>query len=254
MRSAVFMAQSHSGSTWKTARLATARTLLPVTPNRPAWLHPSRWSNFVAANFKPSLVFKTLEGLIGAPAMAQGLRDYVERSRFQHVEGQDLVEALSGAAGRDLGWFFDQAVMADAEPDWGVLSVKQRPRERASGWRWEGGLWLVDDEDAPALQTWSVEVQLVRRGELVGPVEVELEWSDDTVERRVWAGRDRWASWRLERKTRLRRVTVDPDGVWVLETRRSDNYWRDRPPQPESPLWWIRMLLPTLGASMLGFV
>jgi hypothetical protein len=252
MRKAGFLAQPLSGSVWRTARVATAASLLPVTPDRAAWLHPSRWSYFVAVNFKPSLAFKTLEGLIGAPAMARGLRDYVERYRFQRVMGGDLVEVLSDAAGRDLRWFFDQAIASDAEPDWGVLAVHQRPRERARGWRWQGGLWLVDDEDGPAPQTWSVEVQLVRRGELVGPVEVELEWSDGTVERRVWAGRERWVSWSLEREDSLRRVTVDPDGVWVLETQRADNYWRDQPRRPESPLWWLRLLLPIIGASVLG--
>jgi hypothetical protein len=184
--------------------------------------------------------------------MARGLRDFVERFRFQQVAGRDLVQTLGAAAGRDLEWFFDQAIASDAEPDWGVLSVEQRPRERVRGWRWEGGLWLVDERDAPAEKTWWVELKLARRGELVGPVEVELEWSDGTVERRTWAGRERWSSWKFERKTKLRRVTVDPDGDWLLETRRADNYWRDRQLQPESPFWWFRLVLPTLGASALG--
>jgi hypothetical protein len=252
MAEAGFLARPASPPPWRMARLATATTALPVTPNRPAWLQPNRWSYFVAANFKPSLAFKTLEGLIGAPAMARGLRDFVERFRFQQVAGRDLVQTLGAAAGRDLEWFFDQAIASDAEPDWGVLSVEQRPRERVRGWRWEGGLWLVDERDAPAEKTWWVELKLARRGELVGPVEVELEWSDGTVERRTWAGRERWSSWKFERKTKLRRVTVDPDGDWLLETRRADNYWRDRQLQPESPFWWFRLVLPTLGASALG--
>ena len=44
--------------------------------------------------------------------------------------------------------------------------------------------------------------------------------------------------WVEESPVRLRQVVVDPDGVWVLESRRADNYWRDEAADP-TPLWWL---------------
>jgi hypothetical protein len=41
---------------------------------------------------------------------------------------------------------------------------------------------------------------------------------------------------------------VDPDGAWVLETRRADNYWRDEVADP-TVLWWLDGAL-----SLVGFL
>jgi hypothetical protein len=71
-----------------------------------------------------------------------------------------------------------------------------------------------------------VEVELGRPGDLIAPVEVEIELDDGSVERRTWDSGSRWAVWRLQLPARVAGVTVDPDGVWLLETRRGDNRWR----------------------------
>jgi hypothetical protein len=44
---------------------------------------------------------------------------------------------------------------------------------------------------------------------------------------------------------------VDPDGVWALETRRADNYWRDEPARADHPLWWVREVLDVAGKIFL---
>jgi hypothetical protein len=45
------------------------------------------------------------------------------------------------------------------------------------------------------------------------------------------------------------RVIVDPDGVWVLETRRRDNYWSSEPSNALAcgSLWWFSEALHLLG-------
>jgi hypothetical protein len=203
-----------------------------------------------------AITLRTVEGLIGAEAMARGLRTYVERYAFEHPTGRDLALVLGEAAEKDLGWFFDQAVYGDAEPDWAVLSVRHRRPRAANGLVWDGASWRPERgaEDGgvdAAREGWRVEVELARIGEFTGPVEVELIWADGTSERRVWEGYGRWVRWRYDGSQRLDQVIVDPDGVWALEMRRADNYWRDQPDRTDHPLWWIREVLGFAGRVFL---
>jgi len=241
-------------SYWGSERLRIAVPQVPLTIARNAWDYRRRWHYYLASYSKMGITLRTVEGLIGPEAMARGLRAYVERYAFEHPTGRDLAQVLEETAGRDLGWFFDQAVYGDAEPDWGVLSVRHRRPRGATGLSWDGASWRavggLEDDGADA-ESWLVEVELARMGQFIGPVEVELTWADGTSERRVWEGDGRWVRWRLEGSQRLEQVVVDPDGVWALETRRADNYWRDQPARTDHPLWWVREAFGLVGRIFL---
>jgi hypothetical protein len=242
---------------WLAERLSLARSAAPLTVSRPGWQYRSVGAYFTASYSKAALVFGTLERLIGPAPMARGLRAYVEDFRFQHPTGADLEASLSHAAGTDLSWFFDQAIAGDAEADWGVLAVEQRRREPIRGVEWDGAYWTAAAAERAAGESfdaaWRIELDLVRRGEFVGPVEVELLWSDGETERRVWNDDRRWVRWRFDSRNRLEQVVVDPDGDWLLETRRADNYWRDAPAAALHPLWWVRSVGRLLRMAFLRF-
>ena len=243
---------------WGSERLSFARPRLPVTVAGKAWEHRSRWAYYVASYTKMAITMRTIEGLIGSEAMARGMRSYVERFRFRHPTGSDLVEVLSEAAGWDLGPFFDQAVYGDAVPDWSVLSVHHRRPRPVEGFSWDGGARIelegeASSDDNAVDNEWIVDLQLARRGDFIGPIEVELRWSDGTVERRIWESETRWVRWRLEGSSRLEQVVIDPDVVWALETHRADNYWRDRAVGDDHPLWWVRKAIKLAGHIFLRF-
>jgi hypothetical protein len=243
---------------WASERLDLSLPSLPVTIGRKAWDYRRGWLYYLASYTKAALALRTVEGLIGPETMARAMRGYVDRFRFRHPTGTDLVEALSEAAGRDLGPFFDQAVYSDAVADWAVESVRHKRPPSVEGFGWEGEEWREieaepstvegDDED-----TWYVAVDLARRGEFIGPVEVELRWSDGTKERKTWDSETRWVRWRFDSATRLQQVVIDPDVVWVIETNRADNYWRARTDVVEHPLWWIREGLKLAAHVFLRF-
>jgi len=245
-------------SFWGSERLRLAVPVVPLTIARNAWDYRRRWHYYLASYSKMGVSLRTVEGLIGPDAMARGLRAYVERFTFEHPTGRDLAQALGESADRDLGWFFDQAVYGDAEPDWGILSVRHHRPRAAVGLSWNGESWRgrgsFDDEGGdPGADSWLVEVELARMGELIGPVEVELTWADGMSQRRVWDGDERWVRWRFEKPQRLEQVVVDPDGVWALEMRRADNYWRDQPTRTEHPLWWVREVFGLVGRIFLAW-
>lgn len=243
---------------WGSERLALTVPRLPVTVARKAWEYRHRWVYFLASYSKMAIAMRTVEGLIGPETMASGMRVYVERFSFRHPTGSDLIEVLSEAAGWDLGPFFDQAVFGDAEPDWGVLSVRHRRPHTADGFNWGGERWSeVEDrestDEAADEGSWLVDLELARHGGFIGPVEVELKWTDGTTERRIWESKTRWVRWRLEGSSRLEQVVVDPDVVWALEIHRADNYWRDRAGGADHPLWWVREAVKLVGHIFLRF-
>jgi hypothetical protein len=229
---------------WTSERLSLSVPTQPVTVGRRAWEYRHGWAYYLASYTKTALALRTLEGLIGSEEMARALRSYVDRYRFRHPTGSDLVETLSAAAGQDLGHFFDQAVYDDVVADWAVLAVRHRRPAAIEGFTWGGEGWDELENGPSAAEdggdTWVVDIELGRRGEFVWPVEVELRWSDGTTERRTWNSETRWVRWRLEGARRLEQVVIDPDVVWVLETRRADNYWCDRGAEVDHPLWWLR--------------
>jgi hypothetical protein len=239
--------QIGSFDVWGAERLALDASPLPATTSRMPWDFRHPWAYYLASYTKTALALRTLEGLIGSEAMARGLRNYTERYRFRHPTGRDLEMQLSGAAGLELGWFFSQAIGGDAVPDWSVLGVSHRRPRPPRGHEWGDAGWSETDGSGGGADGreeenagWIVELEIARPGDFIGPVEVELLWSDGTVERRSWDGVQRWVRWRFEGSNRLEQVVIDPDVVWVLETRRDNNYWRDRPAAVDHPLWWLR--------------
>ena len=178
---------------------------------------------------------------------------------FWSSGGRRFFAAMNAATGEDLGWFFDQAIRGDATVDWGIASVRQRAVAPVEGVQWQQGAWvdaagqkLLEDEDAlDAEMLWVIRLDLVRRGEFIGPVEVLLVFADGSEQRRTWDGRDRWTRFNIEGPERLLSVAVDPDGVWVLEGRRADNYWRDEPDSSavNKTTWWATAALRFLGLA-----
>lgn len=230
-------------SYWGAERVSLALSRQRVTPAIAAWEFVDGDSYFVGSYTRPALALRTVENLIGSRAMARGLRAYVERHRFSHPTGRDLVAALSAEAGRDLEPLMEQMIWDDAVPDWEVRAVRQRRRSEVAGLSWNGTSWEADRGDTATASSgdpWLVEVDLLRTGDLQAPVEVELAWEDGTVELREWEGGEPRVRWQLTSDRQLQQVVIDPAGVWALETNRRNNYWRRGPASGGRVLWWLR--------------
>jgi len=236
---------------WGLKRLAVGYSNPPLKVDRPSWDYWQRMDYYLASYAKTAVVMRTLEGLLGRDELARAMRVYYETFRFHHPTGDDFQAVLEEATGEDLQWFFDQAIRGSAVSDWAVLAVHHERVRSAEGREWRDRTWseIEADEESDSHDEggpWDIEIEIGRPGDFIGPVEVELLWADGRRERRQWDGVARWVRWSEESEERLEQVVVDPDGVWALETRRADNYWRDQAAESD-PLWWLDGTLRLVG-------
>ncbi len=249
----------HLSGGWGLDRLFLRAEKIPAPLDQPAWAFRNSRAYGMASYTEASLALHTVEQQMGAPAFARAMRTYAERYRYRHPTAADLLGVLDEAGGDDVAWFGDQVVRGRARPDWAVLSVSSHREEGPRGYQWQDGAWKQTTEEgddastASAEPVWTVEVDVGRHGDLVAPVTVELTLDDGTTRRFVWDSRTRWTRWRVEVPSPAAQVVVDPDGDWLLETKRADNYWRAEPGGRRlwQLLWWAPAGLWTLSALPL---
>ncbi|HWY67467.1 MAG TPA: M1 family metallopeptidase [Terriglobales bacterium] len=151
---------------------------------------------------KTSCALLTLESLIGEDTMQRALRAWFERYRFTHPSGAEFLRIVEEVSGRDLGWYFNQAIYGTQVLDYEVSSAASWP----SNW--------YDDRTASA--NYHSEVMVHRKGEFVLPVEIELKFEDGSHLREHWDGKDRWTRFSYDKKAKLVSAEVDPDHkVWL---------------------------------------
>jgi hypothetical protein len=177
--------------------------------------------------FKAELVLRTLENLLGRPAMARVMRTFQERWRFRHPSSQDFFDTAAEVYGRDpsrsldLSSFFDQTIRGAGVLDYEVESISTR--------RIQSGLGVFDrngkrvttgtpgpvgpgssDPGPPPRTQYESTVVVLRRGEVRLPVEIALKFRGLKEERVWWDGRDRWKRLVLVRSGLLEWAHVDP--------------------------------------------
>jgi aminopeptidase N len=104
---------------------------------------------------KGSLVLHMLRTVMGDDAFFQGLRDYGALHADSTATTAQFQAAMEGAAGQDLGWFFDQWVYEGGEPDY-VVGVVQTAR---SG-RWQVDVTVAQDGERPFEMPIEIELEL----------------------------------------------------------------------------------------------
>lgn len=195
---------------------------------------------------KTAALMMTLRNLVGAVPFDKALARYASEYRFGHPTGADLERVLleelgesvvvgiadaevpgTGEVRLDLRRYLDQALRTTDVVDFRVHSIVNRRALGHEGWRRNAEGVLVggdpplgiDAENAPGDEG---VVALHRAGDLVVPVEVEVELADGTIVGRVWSGRQRVHTMVFDQA--VRRVRLDPAGKLWLETRRLDNH------------------------------
>ncbi len=179
--------------------LRTSDTLDPMARN--GWQYANSNSYGTITYYKTAAVFRTLEGLIGADTMRKAVHTYFMRYRFTHPTKEDFLKTIEEVSGKDLRWYFNQAVYGTEPMDFEVLKVSSYPVE-----------WYKEKLKEKKGETEYVSnVWIHRKGDFVMPVDVEVKFDNGEKLREHWDGQDRWVRYAYQKKAKVESVEVDPD-------------------------------------------
>jgi hypothetical protein len=215
-----------------------------------AWTYRDGGSYGLNSYGKPALVLQTLEGLLGEDTMVRVLRTYARRYRFAHPTTEGFIATVDEVTGQDWRWFFDQTFFSANLCDYAV-EVKSEPVRTPAGWLEgrDGRLEMrapartdvekEDDDD----RRFESRVTVVRRGEVLLPVELRVDLADGRSVTERWDGRDRWVAFRYE-GAKVVRAAVDPERKIVIDVDPANNVWisDDKPARRAATKWSARYL------------
>jgi len=155
---------------------------------------------------KTASVLLTLEGIIGRDTMAKAMHVYFMKYRFTHPTKEDFLKTIEEVSGKDLRWYFNQAVYGSQVMDYEVLSADSLPTD------WYEVKKDNSKKDKSKDDTvYQTNVSVHRKGDFVIPIEVEVKFSNGEAAREHWDGQSRWTRFSYLKKAKVVSVEIDPD-------------------------------------------
>jgi hypothetical protein len=244
-------------------------TRMQNSPNRKsdpiltaAWKFESGGAYGFSSYAKTELVLRTLEGYLGAETMARVLRTYHERWRFKHPSSEDFFAVANEVSGRDLSWFFDQAVKGTQILDYSVTSITSKQKRVPIGvFARKGGRVVVTEDEAKKREhdeqnrPYESEVLVQRKGDFIFPIDLVLHYAGGKTDHRSWDGRNRWLKIRTTTPEKLEWAEVDPRRKILLDVDWLNNARRVEPDGRASTWWSARVMfwVQNILASVAGF-
>jgi hypothetical protein len=159
---------------------------------------------------KTASVLLALEGIIGEDTMAKAMRTYFMKYRFTHPGKEDFLKTIEEVSGKDLRWYFNQAVYGSQVLDYAVIKVDSFPVN-----------WYEEKQDKEKHDkkkddtVYQSYVAVQRKGDFVMPVEVEIVFRDsqnhEEKVREHWDGVSRWKRFSYQKKAQAVSAEIDPD-------------------------------------------
>jgi Peptidase family M1 domain len=167
---------------------------------------------------KTASVLLTLENIVGEDTMRRALHTYFMRFRFTHPTGTDFLNTLQEVSGKDLKWYFDQAVSGTAILDYEVSEVRSDPNPwwKESHRHSSNTTPETAESESAAKGKYRNYVLVRRRGDFVFPVEILVKFEDGSSRTEHWDGRDRWVRYSYDLDTKVASAEVDPHHqIWI---------------------------------------
>jgi hypothetical protein len=156
---------------------------------------------------KTAVILLTLEGIIGEDTMRQAMHTYFLRTRFTHPTKEDFLKTIEEVSGKDLRWYFNQAVYGTQVLDYAVLKITSVPVD-----------WYKDSlKEKKGESEYTSNVWIQRKGEFVLPVDVEIKFDNGDKIREHWDGQDRWIRYDYRKKAKVESVEIDPDHKIIFD-------------------------------------
>ena len=185
----------------------------PMAQNAYAYYNSGSYAGITYG--KTACMLLTLEGIIGEDTMAKAMHTYFMKYRFTHPDKEDFLKTIEEVAGKDLHWYFNQAVYGSQVLDYAVSRVDSFPVD-----------WYSDKKDKAKKDSKKGEkdstvyqsyVSVVRKEDFVLPVEVEVRFSNGETVREHWDGKSRWTRFSYQKQAKVVSAEIDPDHTIQLD-------------------------------------
>ena len=185
---------------------------------------------------KTASVLLTLESIIGEDTMRNAMHTYFMKYRFTHPTKEDFLKTIEEVSGRDLRWYFNQAIYGSQVMDYKVLKIDSFPvnwyeeKKKSAGKK--------DEKDTVYRST----VWLQRKEDFVMPVEVEIKFDNGENVRERWDGVNRWTKFTYEKKAKVESAEVDPDHEIQIDRNDFNNSYvveADKKPARKVANYWL---------------
>ena len=173
-----------------------------------AWKFRSSNSYGAITYGKTATVLLTLEKLIGEDTMRQALHTYFMRYRFTHPTAEDFQKTIEEVSGKDLHWYFSQAIYGTNVFDYQVDDAHSDPLQ----W-WDTSA----AHPKPADSIYRTYVTVRRKGDFVFPVDLEVKFDDGSAATEHWDGKDRWMRYQYDRKAQIVSAQIDSHDQLLLD-------------------------------------
>ena len=167
---------------------------------------------------KTALVLLTLEGIIGEDTMAKAMHTYFMKYRFTHPTKEDFLKTIEEVAGKDLHWYFNQAVYGTQVLDYDILSIYSFPADWYKSTDKKKG--AKSGKDDSVYQSY---VSLHRKEDFTLPIEVEIKFDNGEKVREHWDGQNRWVRFSYLKKGKVVSAEIDPDHTIQLDRNNFNN-------------------------------
>jgi len=184
---------------------------------------------------KTASVLLTLESIIGEDTMAKAMRTYFMKYRFTHPTKEDFLKTIEEVSGRDLRWYFNQAIYGSQVMDYKVLRIESFP----VNWYQEKKSRFQKEDKNTVYRSY---VWIQRKEDFVMPVEVEIKFDNGEKIREHWDGASRWTKFTYEKKAKVESAEMDPDHKVQLDRNDFNNSYIAEPnPKPAQKLenYWM---------------
>ena len=172
---------------------------------------------------KTASVLLTLEGIIGKDTMANAMRAYFMKYRFTHPTKEDFLKTIEEVSGKDLRWYFNQAVYGSQVMDYEVLNVNSFPAN-----------WYEENKDRKKAKgkddtVYQSYVTVHRKEDFVMPIEVEIVFDNGEKAREHWDGQSRWTRFSYVKKAKVVSAEIDPDHTVRIDRNDFNNSYVVKP-------------------------
>jgi hypothetical protein len=188
----------------------------PIAKN--AWQYFSFNSYGGITYGKTASVLLTLESIIGEDTMQKAMHTYFMRYRFTHPTKEDFLKTIEEVSGKDLRWYFDQAIYGTQVLDYEVLRADSIPTD-----------WYKKDFKEKKGETeYSSNVWIHRKGEFIFPIDVAIKFDNGDTVHEHWDGQDRWIRYGYQKKAKVDSVEIDPASKIQLDRNNFNNSHTDK--------------------------